>query len=90
MKFICCALVSAVVRVCFSVKWWRCHTSCKTPAYRKTHLYRGSIYNVTHTLANFYWPDGKPEGPLFSAEFVCESVCLCVCVSLTGTSTVQH
>ena len=24
----------------------------------------------------FYWPDCKPEGPLFSAEFVCLSVCL--------------
>jgi len=28
-----------------------------------------------------FWPDCKPEGPLFSAEFVCESVCLSVCVS---------
>ena len=26
-----------------------------------------------------YWPDCKPEGPLFSAEFVCLSVCLSVC-----------
>ena len=25
-----------------------------------------------------YWPDCKPEGPLFSAEFVCLSLCLCV------------
>jgi len=25
----------------------------------------------------WYWPDCKPEGPLFSAEFVCVSVCLC-------------
>jgi len=24
------------------------------------------------------WRDCKREGPLFSAEFVCESVCLCV------------
>ena len=32
------------------------------------------------------WPDCKPEGPLFSAEFVC----LFVCVSLTGTSTLQR
>jgi len=32
-----------------------------------------------------YWPDCNPEGPLFSAEFVC----LCVCVSLTGTTTLQ-
>jgi len=24
------------------------------------------------------WPDCKPEGPLFSAEFVCLSVCLSV------------
>jgi len=23
-----------------------------------------------------FWPDCKPEGPLFSAEFVCVSVCL--------------
>ena len=36
------------------------------------------------------WPDCKPEGPLFSAEFVCESVCLHVCVSLTGTSTLHR
>jgi len=28
------------------------------------------------------WPDCKPEGPLFLAEFVC--------VSLTGTSALQH
>jgi len=28
------------------------------------------------------WPDCKPEGPLFSAEFVCLSVCVCVCVRL--------
>ena len=28
-------------------------------------------------LDDDYWPDCKPEGPLFSAEFVC----LCVCVS---------
>ena len=28
------------------------------------------------------WPDCKPEGPLFSAEFVCLSVCLSVCVWL--------
>jgi len=32
------------------------------------------------------WPKGKPEGPLFSAEFVC----LSVCVYLTGTSTLQR
>ena len=32
--------------------------------------------------ATKYWPDCKPEGPLFSAEFVCESVCLSVCVSV--------
>jgi len=38
----------------------------------------------------FFWPDCKPEGPLFSAEFVCLSVCVCVCVSLTGTSTLQR
>jgi len=25
-----------------------------------------------------YWPDCKPEGPLFSAEFVSLSVCVCV------------
>jgi len=30
------------------------------------------------------WPDCKPERPLFSAEFVCLSVCL------TGTSTLQR
>jgi len=26
------------------------------------------------------WPNCKPDGPLFSAEFVCESVCLPVSV----------
>ena len=30
----------------------------------------------------FFWPDCKPEGPLFSAEFVC--------LSLTGSSTLQR
>jgi len=34
----------------------------------------------------FFWPEWKPEGPLFSAEFVC----LCDCLSLTGTSTLQR
>jgi len=35
-----------------------------------------------------FWPDCKPEGPLFSAEFVClVSVCVCVCVSLTHRHT---
>jgi len=29
----------------------------------------------------YFWPDCKPVGPLFSAEFVCLSVCLSVCVS---------
>jgi len=28
----------------------------------------------------FCWPDCKPKGPLFSAEFVCLSVCLSVCL----------
>jgi len=28
----------------------------------------------------FCWPDCKPKGPLFSAEFVCLSVCVCVCL----------
>jgi len=36
------------------------------------------------------WPDCKPEGPLFSAEFVCLCVCLSVYLSLTGTSTLQR
>ena len=27
-------------------------------------------------LSRFFWPDCKPEGPLFSAKFVCLSVCL--------------
>ena len=26
--------------------------------------------------SDIFWPDCKPEGPLFSAEFVCLSVCL--------------
>jgi len=30
------------------------------------------------------WPDCKPEGPLFSAEFVS------VCLPLTGTYTLQR
>jgi len=43
-------------------------------------------------ISYFNWPDCKPEGPLFSAEFVCLSVCLSVylCVSLTGTATLQR
>jgi len=28
-------------------------------------------------------PDCKPEGPLFSVEFVCESVCLSVCLCVS-------
>jgi len=34
----------------------------------------------THRLVclSVCWPDRKPEGPLFSAEFVCESACLCL------------
>jgi len=28
------------------------------------------------------WPDCKPEGPLFLAEFVCDFVCLSVCLSV--------
>jgi len=31
-------------------------------------------------LTLHFWPDCKPEGPLFSAEFVYLSVCVCVCV----------
>ena len=39
-------------------------------------------YNVCSLYKTFlFWPDCEPEGPLFSAEFVC------VCVSVTGTST---
>jgi len=39
-------------------------------------------------ISRLFWPDCKPEGPLFSAEFVCLSVC--VCVFRTGTSTLQR
>jgi len=28
-----------------------------------------------------FWPDCKPEGPLFLPAFVCLSVCLSLCVS---------
>ena len=45
----------------------------------------GVAYVTTWSVC---WPDCKPEGPLFSPEFVCVSVC--VCVSLTGTSTLQR
>ena len=48
---------------------------------RRREMYSG------HGCMCVCWPDCKPEGPLLSAEFVCESVC--VCVSLTGTSTLQ-
>jgi len=34
------------------------------------------------------WPDCKPEGPLFSAEFVCMSVCVCKGV-LSGVNRYQ-
>jgi len=48
------------------------------------------IVVVTGTLVTAnYWPDCKPEGPLFSYR-VCLSVCLSVCVSLTGTSILQR
>ena len=29
-------------------------------------------------ISRLFWPDCKPEGPLFSAEFVCLSVCVCI------------
>jgi len=32
-------------------------------------------FRPTSVIVN--WPDYKPEGPLFSAEFVCLCVCLC-------------
>jgi len=35
------------------------------------------------SLHRNFWPDCKPEGPLFSAEFVCLSVCLSVCVCVS-------
>ena len=36
----------------------------------------------TSNFDEYFWPDGKPEGPLFSTESVR--------VSLTGTSTLQR
>jgi len=57
------------------------------------HRFKAMLMQCSLSLS-VCWPDCKPEGPLFSAEFVCESVglsvCLCVCVSLTGTSTLQR
>ena len=44
---------------------------------------RPSRWTSAHILVFFcFWPDCKPDGPLFSAEFVC--------LSLTGTSTLQR
>jgi len=46
------------------------------------HLYISeSLYNTVPISASqkHFWPDCKPEGSLFSAEFVCLSVCLSVC-----------
>jgi len=49
-----------------------------------------NIFSESYMLSPVHpsvcWPDCKPEGTLFSAEFVC----VCVCVSLTGTSTLQR
>jgi len=45
------------------------------------HLYISeSLYNTVPISASqkHFWPDCKPEGSLFSAEFVCLSVCLSV------------
>jgi len=56
---------------------------CERPVSMNTVPNFGIIFSV-----GIYWPDCKREGPLFSAEFVCLSVC--VCVSLTGTSTLHH
>jgi len=53
--------------------------------YGHHYFARGSGCKVLLAL-KYCWPDCKPEGPLFSAEFVC----LSVCVSLTGTSTLQR
>ena len=42
-------------------------------------IFLNNVIFHCHSL-NKFWPDCKPEGPLFSAEFVCLSVCLRVCV----------
>jgi len=34
--------------------------------------------STSHSFLCMYWPNCKPEGSLFSAEFVCLSVCLSV------------
>jgi len=47
---------------------------------------RFALCHQTTCCLSVCWPDCKPEGSLFSAEFVC----LFVCVSLTGTSTLQR
>ena len=39
-----------------------------------------SIALSVSVCLSVYWPDCKPEEPLFSAEFVCE-LCLSVCMS---------
>jgi len=36
------------------------------------------LYSHHKNLNTMFWPDCKPEGPLFSAESVCLSVCVCV------------
>jgi len=39
-------------------------------------LWKGRGFRTEVCFIAVCWPDCKPEGPLFSAEFVCLSVCL--------------
>jgi len=63
----------------------------RTPLFTARRNARIASAELATAFPSVCWPDCKSEeGPLFSAEFVCLSVCLCVCVSLTGTSTLQR
>jgi len=65
------------------------HTAMFTQSTDSRMLTVRSELTPLHCLS-VWWPDCKPEGPLFSPVFVCVHVCLSVCLSLTGTSTLQR
>ena len=60
------------LNLCIIIIRLHCSTMYVDAAYR----YRQS----SMVCLSVCWPDCKPEGPLFSAEFVCVCVCVSVCL----------
>jgi len=57
---------------------WQTNAECHIIALKKLAIKHNLLTTCAYlqTVVN-YWPDCRPEWPLFSAEFVCLSVCLC-------------